>query len=293
MADQTQGQGQAQGDQNQGNQNQNQDQSQGNQANPQFQGVNPPANANLGPSQNFGTWQSQGQTGQGTPTPPPQQFSGFPSPPPSVQQPQMPPLAWQMNQQPSQQGLGSPYSFSQGGQIGQQSGGFPQMGGMTPPPGSAQGMGGMMPPPGMFQGMGGMMPPPPPPVDPNKPKYSFGQVFQDFSTNIVIPAHSLKFDEKYFLRLLAGSISLTKDEKLKIIKSIPKLSQYQIDELIKILEEEQSKFKELSEKHGDQLQKLEQKHFEDWKDLEIASKAEEKSNEDKSKADDIRKSLGL
>ena len=56
---------------------------------------------------------------------------------------------------------------------------------------------------------------------------------------IVTPAHpETNFDEQNFLTLLRGSISLTRDEKWRIIQAIPKLSQFQIDELQKILEEE-------------------------------------------------------
>ena len=45
------------------------------------------------------------------------------------------------------------------------------------------------------------------------------------------------FDERKFVELLAGSISLTYNEKVKILENVPKLSQYHIDELIKIFED--------------------------------------------------------
>lgn len=111
--------------------------------------------------------------------------------------------------------------------------------------------------------------------------------------NVVVPTHDLKFEEEYFIRLLAGSISLSKDEKKKIIESIPKLKQAQIDELIRIFEEEKQKFAALSKKHVPQLEKLAQQHFEEWMSLEDDYKLVEKKNEDQSKADEIRKSLGL
>ena len=64
-----------------------------------------------------------------------------------------------------------------------------------------------------------------------------------FITSIPIPVHpNTQFDEQKFLELLAKSISLTKTEKQRIITSIPKLSQYQIDELMRIFKEEQKKF---------------------------------------------------
>lgn len=129
------------------------------------------------------------------------------------------------------------------------------------------------------------------------PNYMFGQMHgkthHDFQTNVKIPSHGLTFDEQYFLWLLAGSISLTIDEKRKIVESIPRLKQEQIEELIRILEEERSKFQELSPKHGDQLKKLELRHDQEWMDFEISVKAGNKASEDQAKADEIRKKLGL
>ena len=131
--------------------------------------------------------------------------------------------------------------------------------------------------------------------DSQKPVVPIGSFGKNnhFATKVKIPAHNLNFDEIYFLRLLAGSISLTKDEKKRIILSIPKLSQFQIDELIKILDEEKRKFSELDIKHKDQLKKLEDKHAQEWEQLEMNEEQEEKAEIDESQADDIRKSLGL
>ncbi|MDD5025797.1 MAG: hypothetical protein PHH13_00285, partial [Candidatus Peribacteraceae bacterium] len=101
------------------------------------------------------------------------------------------------------------------------------------------------------------------------------------------------FDEQLFLTLLRGSISLTRDEKWRIIQAIPKLSQFQIDELQKILDEERRKFSELSPKHLTQLMKLEQKHAADWKDLQVVTVQEGARKTEQQKADEIRKQLGL
>lgn len=132
--------------------------------------------------------------------------------------------------------------------------------------------------------------PPPPPFDPN---YRFADRMKNWTTSVKIPAHQLKFDEAYFLNLLAGSISLTKDEKKKIVDSVPKLRQEQVDELIRIFEEERAKFIELSPKHGAQLKKLEDEHAADWKDIEISYVATAKKEEEDKKAEEIRKQLGL
>jgi len=135
-------------------------------------------------------------------------------------------------------------------------------------------------------------PPPPQPEDETPANFRIGEKLAPV-LNVKIPAHTLSFDEQYFLHMLAGSISLTKDEKKKIIESIPKLKQSQVDELIKIFEEEREKFAQLSKKHWDQLEKLAQKHYEDWMDLEGEFVQQSKADEDAKKAEEIRKQLGL
>lgn len=186
--------------------------------------------------------------------------------------------------QPSQM---NPYTTNAGTQqpIGSQPVASQQMGQPTPPqPVGGQPMAGQpVPPP----------PPPPPPAEDNTPaNYIIGQHIPKV-INVKVPAHSLQFDEQYFLRLLAGSISLTKDEKLRIIESIPRLKQSQIDELIRIFEEEKRKFAELSAKHVDQLKKLEKQHWADWQDIELQQKAVEKKQQEAQQAEEIRKKLGL
>ena len=166
--------------------------------------------------------------------------------------------------------------------------------GMNP---QAQGAGftaqnaGQMPPPPPAQ-TGAPVPPPPPKEDTTPANYQIGKQLPQV-INIKIPAHSLQFDEQHFLHLLAGSISLTRDEKKRIIESIPRLKQSQVDELIRIFEEERRKFAELSAKHVDQLKKLEKQHLAEWQDLEVGQKAESKKTEDEAKAEEIRKKLGL
>ncbi len=113
-------------------------------------------------------------------------------------------------------------------------------------------------------------------------------------TQIKIAAHpNTKFDEKKFLELLAGSISLTINEKKKIIEAIPKLSQFQIDELMKIFDEEKGKFAELEKKHSDQIQELEKQHAGSWQDMESQKEEETKKEEEVKQAEDIKKQLGL
>ncbi len=125
--------------------------------------------------------------------------------------------------------------------------------------------------------------------------YRFGSITAKLSNDkILVPAHpETTFDAGKFLTLLRGSISLTRDEKWRIIQAIPKLSQFQIDELQKILEDEKRKFGELSPKHLLQLMKLEQKHGEDWKDLQSFMVQKDAKQQEQAAADDIRKQLGL
>lgn len=148
-------------------------------------------------------------------------------------------------------------------------------------------------PMGAGQMGGAFSPPPPPPVDPGDPNYNFGAKMQDFKTEVQLPPHSLNLDNALFLNLLAGSISLTKDEKKKIIESIPRLRQAQVDELIRIFQEERSKFQELSQKHSTQLKKLEAQHWQDWLDIEMEVKAERKNKEEAAKLEDLKQKFGL
>lgn len=126
-------------------------------------------------------------------------------------------------------------------------------------------------------------------------EYRFGSITGQLTNEmIVVPEHaSTAFDEQMFLTLLRGSISLTRDEKWRIIQAIPKLSQFQVDELQKILEEEYRKFSELSPKHLVQLMKLEQRHARDWQDLQGITQQQGVKQEDQAQADEIRKQLGL
>jgi hypothetical protein len=129
--------------------------------------------------------------------------------------------------------------------------------------------------------------------EPEKPgNYQIGQ-FLPHDLGIEIPECSLEFDRNYFLRLLAGSISLKVNEKVRIIKSIPTLIQYQIDELTRIFEEEKRKFAELGEKSKEQLEKLDRQHTEEWKDVIMAFEGEKKAVEEQNQADEIRRKLGL
>lgn len=109
-----------------------------------------------------------------------------------------------------------------------------------------------------------------------------------------IPLHPVtKFDEAKFIQLLAGSISLTLNEKKRIVESIGKLSQFQIDELMKIFEEEQQKFTELEKKHAAQMAELEKQHAQSPEVLQAKAEEEAKKAREAKEAEDIKKKLGL
>lgn len=170
----------------------------------------------------------------------------------------------------------------------------PPPGGYPPPPAGAYPPGAY--PPGAYppQPAGGYPPGGayPPAEDTTPANFQLGTKFPA-KLKAKVPKHNLNFDEEYFIRLLAGSISLSKDEKAKIIESIPKLKQAQIDELIRIFEEEKQKFAALSKKHVPQLEKLAQQHYDEWMDLETEFQQSQKKKEDQGRADEIRKGLGL
>ncbi len=80
---------------------------------------------------------------------------------------------------------------------------------------------------------------------------------QSQNFHFTIPPHpNTQFDDKNFLTLLEGSISLTLEEKQRVIDAIPRLSIEQINELIKIFEEEKEKFSELEKEFSDDVSRL-------------------------------------
>ena len=86
-------------------------------------------------------------------------------------------------------------------------------------------------------------------------------------------------------------------EKKRVVDAVPTLSQFQFDELTKVFSEEREKFRELAKEHPEDIKKLVAKQQKEWIELwdlyqiELESKAKE--NENQSKIDDIKSSLGL
>ncbi|MFN7160141.1 MAG: hypothetical protein ACK4NC_00850 [Candidatus Gracilibacteria bacterium] len=134
-----------------------------------------------------------------------------------------------------------------------------------------------------------------PPPEPRGAAYKQTSAFQMFTTIVKLPEHPTTiFDEKYFLYLFAGSLSLSITEKKDILfTKLPGLSQFQIDELVKILEEEKQKFEELQKKHPEQVQKLINDNAREWQMLELEGRQAQAQNQTQSEVDDIKRKLGL
>lgn len=105
------------------------------------------------------------------------------------------------------------------------------------------------------------------------------------------------FDTKEFIELLENSLSLNVFEKKRVIDSIPTLSQFQIDELIKVFVDEREEFKKLMKTEAEAIKELVKKSREWWIQLEDIyvqeSKQKEKAWEDQAKIDDLKSSLWI
>ncbi len=127
-------------------------------------------------------------------------------------------------------------------------------------------------------------PEPPQPTAPPDPNARVGQLKTRQGHIFTIPPHpNTTFDEEYFLTLLEGSISLTMEEKQRVIEAIPRLRIEQINELISIFEEEKQKFSELESEFADDVNRLKQERE---KEIEITENKKEESKEDAAAADE-------
>ncbi len=135
---------------------------------------------------------------------------------------------------------------------------------------------------------GAPVPPPPPP----RSKTSNDDIFQRF---LVHPLTT--FDEKWFIDLLEHSLSLSTFEKKRVVDAIPTLSQFQVDELIKVFEDERVEFRKLMPTEGEIIKWLVVKAQNEWeqlKDIYVEEdKANAKASEDAKKAEELKKTLGL
>ena len=100
--------------------------------------------------------------------------------------------------------------------------------------------------------------------------YRFGDVLNQGTIDTsLFPDTKIEFDREAFMRGLRHSISLSGEEKFRIIASLPQLSSFQIFSLVKILDTELSKFRSLSPSHLLQLREREHRFLLDWEDIVI------------------------
>ena len=136
------------------------------------------------------------------------------------------------------------------------------------------------------QGSNPPIPPPPPP----RPKTPNDGLITKF---MVHPLTT--FAEMTFIDLLEHSLSLSTFEKKRVIDAIPSLSQFQIDELIKVFEDERIEFRKLMPTEGEIIKGLlikAQNEWEQLKDIYVEEvRANDKADEDSKKAEEVRKTL--
>jgi hypothetical protein len=74
-------------------------------------------------------------------------------------------------------------------------------------------------------------------------------------------------DKNLFKLALSNSLSLNKIEKKKVLDAIPTLSQFQVDELLKVWIEENTKFRDLERKNPNEIANLKFKSLKVWAKL--------------------------
>ena len=164
----------------------------------------------------------------------------------------------------------------------------------NPAAGGATGQGPLVP--------GGAYPPHPnpgaaqsqPAAEPPKPaNFQLGKLIDLSQTVVKITTNHPNIDTNLFLSLLAQSISLSKAEKMRIVTSFPTLSLFQINELIRIFQDEKVEFAKLPEKNVPELEKLAKKHALDWESIEHDFQQEEIKKKELEAQQKLRDKFGL
>lgn len=108
---------------------------------------------------------------------------------------------------------------------------------------------------------------------------------------------STKFNELLFVDLLEHSLSLSVFEKKRVIDNVPLLSQFQIDELIKVFEDERVEFRKLISTEWEIIKWLVVKAQNEWEELKDIYLSEDAQNqqlaEDLKKAEELKKNLWI
>ncbi len=99
------------------------------------------------------------------------------------------------------------------------------------------------------------------------------------------------------MELLEHSLSLSTFEKKRVIDAISTLSQFQIDELVKVFEDERVEFRKLMPTEGEIIKGLVVKAQNEWEQLkDIYTEevlAQTKADEDAKKAEELKKTLWI
>jgi len=85
-----------------------------------------------------------------------------------------------------------------------------------------------------------------------------------YNTQIKLPNIKQVDTPDSFIKLLSGSLSLNTAEKMRVINSYSTLSQFQVDQLCKVWEDEKIQFISLKEEHPGDIEKLEIKCAVEW-----------------------------
>lgn len=97
------------------------------------------------------------------------------------------------------------------------------------------------------------------------------------------------------MELLEHSLSLSTFEKKRVIDAIATLSQFQIDELVKVFEDERVEFRKLMPTEGEIIKGLVVKAQNEWEQLkDIYTEelnAQNKADDDARKAEELKKTL--
>ncbi len=116
------------------------------------------------------------------------------------------------------------------------------------------------------------------PVQDDNQSSSEGRLPKRDTSLFIIPPHpNTVFNDVEFLDLLEGSISLTLEEKKRVVQAIPRLDQAQVNELIDIFHEEREKFSTLEKEFSQDVEKLKRERE---KELELLALQQEEANED-------------
>jgi len=162
----------------------------------------------------------------------------------------------------------------------------------TPPAGGGDQGGTPVPPAGGAQPPAGAQPQAQQPAAPVDPNARGGQLGKRDGHIFTIPPHpNTQFDEENFLALLEGSISLTMEEKQRVIDAIPRLKIEQINELISIFEEEKQKFSELEKEFADDVQKLKTERENEIKMHEVKAEENTQASDEAAEAEALKRKL--